>query len=124
MILFYYHIMNLVSIMTAAFALTSATPDIQADNSIPVIGKNQITLTNDRLTPEALWAMGRIGAVAVSPDAQHIAYTVSYYSVEQNKSHTVIYCMNSDGSNNVPLTKGKHNESQPSFSADGKKSHS
>ena len=30
------------------------------------IGKNHITLSSDLMTPEALWAMGRIGDYAVS----------------------------------------------------------
>ena len=40
------------------------------------------------MTPEALWAMGRIGSVTVSPDERQIAYTVSYYSVPENKSNS------------------------------------
>lgn len=55
------------------------------------IGRNEITLESDVMTPEALWAMGRIGAYSVSPNGKQIAYQVSYYSVEQNRSHTVIY---------------------------------
>lgn len=102
--------------LTAALTLSA---NIQATETEPIIGKSHITLANDRLTPEALWAMGRIGGMVVSPDAHHIAYTVSYYSVEQNKSHTVICCMQPDGSDNKQLTTGKDNETSPAFSADG-----
>lgn len=48
--------------------------------------------------------MGRIGSSCVSPDGKRIAYTVSYYSVKENKSHLVIYVMNADGSGNQLLT--------------------
>lgn len=106
--------------LTAAIALTATTP-APAQNQEPIIGKNQITLTSDRLTPEALWAMGRIGSLAVSPDHKLITYTVSYYSVKQNKSHTVIYLMKADGSENTLLTKTAANESDPSFSPDSKR---
>jgi len=52
------------------------------------IQKPQITIAGGRLTPEALWAMGRINAVQVDPETGWIAYTVSYYSVEENRSTT------------------------------------
>lgn len=48
------------------------------------VGKQEIKLSNDRFTAEALWAMGRIGSATVNSDNQ-LAYTVSYYSVEKNK---------------------------------------
>ena len=44
------------------------------------IGKNEIIIEGGRMTPEALWAMGRIGSVSPPPDGQMIAYDVSYYS--------------------------------------------
>lgn len=56
------------------------------------------------MTPEALWAMGRIGTAQASPDGKHIIYQVGYYSVKQNKGHQVIYIMDSDGKNNKMLT--------------------
>ena len=95
--------MNLIHVMTAALTLASTSP-VSGANDGQIIGKNQITLTGDRLTPEALWAMGRIGTFAVSPDAQKIVYTVSYYSVQQNKSHTVLYLMDADGANPTPVS--------------------
>ena len=102
--------MNLIQVMTAALGLASAAPAVSANEGQDIIGKNQITLTGDRLTPEALWAMGRIGSFTVSPDAKKIAYTVSYYSVKQNKSHTVIYLMNADGTESTMLTTTADNE--------------
>jgi len=61
----------------------------QTDENI--ITRSDIKLESDVMTPEALWAMGRIGSYAVSPDGQKVAYQVSYYSVEENRSNTVIY---------------------------------
>jgi len=61
------------------------------------IQKPQITITGGRLTPEALWAMGRINAVQVDPETGWIAYTVSYYSVEENRSTTWIRICCEDG---------------------------
>ena len=38
------------------------------------IGKSDISLKSNLMTPEALWAMGRIGGVAASPDGSKIAF--------------------------------------------------
>ncbi len=45
----------------------------------------------ERLTPERLWDLQRIGDVAVSPDGQHLAYLVTKYSVEENQGTTSLY---------------------------------
>ena len=86
-----------------------------------LIGRSDIRINNKRLTPEALWAMGRIGSVAVSPDAAKVAYTVSYYSVPQNKSNTEIFVMNADGSGNMQLTHNAWQENQPTWIKNGEK---
>ena len=79
------------------------------------IGKQNITLTNDLMTPEALWAMGRIGGYAASPDGQKIVYQVGYYSVKHNKSHQVLYIMNADGTGQKKLTMGSKNETDAAW---------
>lgn len=108
--------------MITTLVAVGATTMVSAAQDTPqIIGKNQTVITSDRLTPEVLWGMGRIGSLNVSPDAGLIVYTVTYYSVQQNKSHTVICKMKSDGSDQIQLTTTAYNESDPSFSADGKK---
>ncbi len=67
------------------------------------------------MTPEALWAMGRIGGVAASPDGSKVVYQVGYYSVKQNKSHQVICVMNADGSSQQQLTKSSKSETDPTW---------
>ena len=81
----------------------------------PFIGRNEITLQSDTFTPEALWAMGRIGSYAASPDGQKIAYQVTYYSVEENRSHAVICLMNADGSDQKMLTTSSKSENDPAW---------
>ena len=98
-------------------ATTEATP---VKDSL-LIGRLDIKTEGKRLTPEALWAMGRIGGVTVSPDAARVAYTVSYYSVQQNKSNTEIFVMNADGSGNTQLTQDAWQENQPAWIKEGKK---
>ncbi len=66
---------------------SNQTPDTKHQTPIT---KPQITLEGGRLTPEALWAMGRIGSVTLDIETGHVAYTVSYYSVSENRSTTWI----------------------------------
>ena len=86
-----------------------------------VIGRSDIRIENRLMTPEALWAMGRIGSVTPSPDAGRVAYTVSYYSVAQNKSNTELFVMNADGSGNTQLTRSSWHENQPAWIKGGQK---
>lgn len=89
-----------------------------------MIGKttdiNQIT-TSDRMTPEALWAMGRIGGAAASPDGKTIVYQVAYYSVKENKSHQTLYRVNADGKDTRALTTTAANESDAAWIAGGQR---
>ena len=110
--------------MTAAILMSTSacvSPDKNAATDTPIIGKQEIEVTNKRMTPEVLWAMGRIGSMSVSPDGKKIAYTVSYYSVKENKGHTVIYVMNADGSDNRLLTLSAASESDPQWIRNGEK---
>jgi dipeptidyl aminopeptidase/acylaminoacyl peptidase len=84
------------------------------------IGKQNIQLSSDLMTPEALWAMGRISSYAASPDGTKIVYQVGYYSVKHNKSHQVLYIMNSDGTNSQKLTTNSKNETDAAWLPDGR----
>ena len=105
----------------AAALLFQASGNIYAQQDMgKPIGKNDIKLNSDLMTPEALWAMGRISAYAASPDGKRIVYQVGYYSVKENKSHHVLYVMNADGSGQQLLTKTAKNETDPSWMKDGR----
>ena len=77
--------------------------------------------TNDRMTPEALWAMGRIGGAAASPDGKTVAYQVGYYSVKQNKSHQMLYTQTTDGKQQTVLTTSAKSETDPAWIEGGKR---
>ena len=111
--------MNKAFMVAAALAVGCNTANAQESNNF--IGKNNITLNSDLMTPEALWAMGRIGGHQASPDGKRIVYQVSYYSVKENKSHTVIYVMDADGKNNKMLTTSAKSESDAVWTANGEK---
>ncbi len=85
-----------------------------------IIMRSDIKLESDVMTPEALWAMGRIGSYTVaSPDSAKIAYQVTYYSVAQNKSHTVLYTTDG-GKEPKLLTTSAKSESDPAWLNDGR----
>ena len=86
----------------------------KADNDVK-IGKQNIKLTNDLMTPEALWAMGRIGSAEASADGKQIVYQVGYYSVKANKSQQKIAIVNADGTGNTTLTTGTKSETDPTW---------
>ena len=86
-----------------------------------MIQKNNIRIDGDRMTPEALWAMGRIGSYATSPDGKQIVYTVAYYSVKQNKGHHMLFVMDAKGLNKSQLTTSAKNETDPAWIDGGKR---
>ena len=78
----------------ATLALLSASCQVKEDTTKAPITKPEITIEGGRLTPEALWAMGRINSVLPNEETNQIAYTVSYYSVEENRSSSWIRIAN------------------------------
>ena len=110
-------IMATMAITSIAMSDNTQAQAQQAD----IIGKSTITIDGGLMTPEALWAMGRIGGVSVSPDAKSIVYGVSYYSVEQNKSHHTLNIMGAKGENDTKLTTTAHNETSAAWIKNGSK---
>lgn len=86
-----------------------------------IIGKQDVKIDNGLMTPEALWAFGRVSGVEVSPDGNTILYGVSYYSIEQNKGNRDLYTMNIDGSENTQITKTPKSEFNAVWRPDGQK---
>ena len=79
------------------------------------IGKQNIKLSSNLMTPEALWAMGRIAGAEASADGKQIVYQVGYYSVKANKSQQKIAVINADGTGNTTLTTGSKSETDPTW---------
>ena len=86
--------------------------------SEPVIGKNEIKLDSDRLTAEALWAMGRIGQAEINEQTGLVVYSVTYYSVEQNKSNSELFLLNPADGTTVQLTNDNHYQGQAHWLSD------
>ncbi len=75
-----------------------------------IIGKPEMEVENGRFTPEVLWALGRMGEMAVSPDGSKIAYTLSYTDMEANGSNAELYLMDIEGGDGERLTMTSESE--------------
>ena len=106
------------AMILAAAALTMSTTTVDAQT---MIQKNEIKVENHLMTPEALWAMGRIGAAEASPNGKQIVYQVGYYSVKENKGHQMLFVMDANGKNQKALTTDAKSESDAAWIASGQK---
>ena len=70
-----YYIIMIKAMILAAAALTMSATAVDAQT---MIEKNNIKVENHLMTPEVLWAMGRIGAAEASPNGKQIVYQVGY----------------------------------------------
>ena len=112
---------NIKTLLAASTLVIAGNTNINARNTATeFIGKQQPELKNDRMTPEALWAMGRIGDFNISPDGKQAVYAVSYYSVKQNKSHSVLYTLDLNNLQPKQLTTSTKSESGAVFMKDGR----
>jgi Tol biopolymer transport system component len=111
-------ILNLLGIALVAIFLFSCE---ETTTHQEVIGKKDIQLASDRMTPEVLWSFGRVGGIEVSPDYGHLIFTVTYYDIDLNKGNRDIYRMKSDGTDMARLTESPENEYNAIWKPDGSK---
>ena len=111
-------IFALIFLTIVAISFTSC--DHEANNT-PLIGKKEMKLSTDRMTPEILWSLGRVGEFEVSPDHKKVLFSITYYDIEQNKGNRELYLMNTDGSGLEQLTKTPENESDYTWRPDSRK---
>ena len=94
------------------------TDPMKIDNSLTEAEKSA-----GILTPEVMWKMGRVGGSTVSPDGKTVLYTVSYYSMKDDKSSTHIWSVPTEGGEAVQITDGAGKEASIQWSADGSRSY-
>ena len=110
----------LVMSTTMMLAACGGTKDA-GQSAEALICKSDIKIEGMRMTPEALWAMGRISELSVSPDNKQIVYSVAYYSVSQNKSNRELFVMNADGSDTKQITHTPYQENAAVWIKNGTK---
>lgn len=72
------------------------------------------------MTPELLWKLGRVGAECISPDGKSVIYGISYPNVETNKSVRQLYSMPIAGGDPTQLTSSEGNKSEVRMAGGGK----
>jgi dipeptidyl aminopeptidase/acylaminoacyl peptidase len=106
-------------VFTALFiTLLGCQPKVKEE---PLIGKKELKLATDRMTPEVLWSLGRVGEFEVSPDLKQVLFSITYFDIPRNKSNRELYLMAVDGSDLKQLTKTPENEFNYLWRPDGKK---
>ncbi|MFW5963084.1 MAG: prolyl oligopeptidase family serine peptidase [Bacteroidota bacterium] len=82
---------------------------------------DNISLDSEIMTPEALWSFGRVSGVQVSPDQNHILFSVSFYDIEENEGNSEIFVMSTEGGEAKNITKTEESEFNARWRPDGEK---
>ena len=90
--------------LAAAGCSTSSQTDEKPIGPTPFAELPKSQYGDDYLTPEALWAMGRIGGADIHPTTGHIIYSVTYYSVKENCSNSELFVLPAGATEPIQLT--------------------
>jgi len=93
----------------------------ESKNKAALIGKKEMKLTSNIMTPEVLWSFGRVSEPVVSPDKSTILYGITYYDIPQNKGNRELYTIGVDGKNMKQITQTKFSEYSATWTPDGGK---
>ncbi|MCH5248171.1 MAG: S9 family peptidase [Muribaculaceae bacterium] len=105
-----------VSLLMGCNATTGTSDDNES-----IIEKPDFKSSSRVFSVEALEALGRVGSPVVSPDDSTILFSISYESVEQNKSNADLYVMPVNGGEPTRITRTKKSESNGEWIEDGKR---
>lgn len=107
--------------LTSILALMFAGCDKkQGTGDVKLIGPKDVKIENGLLTPEIMWAMGRVSGAEISPDGSKILFGVTWYDVAENKGNRELYVMNTDGSGRIQITQTPFSEQEARWTPDGK----
>src|SRR5215510_8783913 len=89
---------------------------------IPLLLLSITAIAQNNWSPEQCLKMKNISSVRVSPDGNKVLYTVREAIMTDDRSEYVnqVWLCNADGGNNIQLTKGDKNSSNPQWSPDAK----
>ena len=59
-----------------------------------------LTQSQDKLTPETLWKIGRVSDPKLSPDKKTVIYGVKNYDLAANKGTNILYSLNLQNNKN------------------------
>lgn len=104
-------------LLAILFSCTQKKPESQFGNYTPEIPQ----LTSDIMTPEVLWSFGRLGEPTVAPDGKQVAYTITYFNIEENQSYRDIYVTQIENKSVRKLTGTSEQEFNIQWRPDGQK---
>ncbi len=108
---------SFAALMFILFACTVQTESTSRKGFVP----ETPNLNSDLMTPEVLWSFGRLGESRVSPDGEHVLYSVTYFNIEENRAYRDIYSVSVSGGEMKNLTNSSFNEFNAVWRPDGKK---
>lgn len=98
----------MASLLLLPAIVSCTTGEKAADEAI--IERPEVTVQDGKFTPEVLMALGSVSSPVVSPDGKKVLYSVSFTSIEQNKSNAELWVMDIDGNNPTRLTTSPRSE--------------
>jgi len=110
----------LVVIMLFISCKNEANKKGEGDKEAKIIGKPELKLASDVMTPEVLWSFGRLDDVQVSPDETTLLFGITYYDIPENKGNRELYTMSVNGGEMKRITETAGGEYQAVWSNDGK----
>ncbi len=100
-----------------AFVATGGcTPSDKSDVTFDPL---KVELDGNRMTPENLWRLAKVGNAQVSPDGRNIAFTVATTDIAEDKTYAEIYLLPVEGGTPFRLTYTRENEYEIAWLPDG-----
>ena len=87
---------------------------------IPLLLMSLNAVTQNVMTPELLWKLGRVAPLGLSVDGKNIVYKVTFPSVEENKSTKKLFTLPINGGNATEIKETKAILADKNSSPDGK----
>ena len=75
----------------------------------------------NRMTPELLWDLKRVGNIQVSPDNSTILFSIKEYDLNKNKGENNLYTLSINGGDIKKITNFSGNKYDAQWRPDGKK---
>jgi dipeptidyl aminopeptidase/acylaminoacyl peptidase len=78
------------------------------------------SFAQNKMTPELLWQLGRVGGLGISKDGKYVLYNVITYNMPENTGSTKTYMVPVAGGYAVPVTNTDSLITNDKISSDGK----
>ncbi|MDE6644583.1 MAG: S9 family peptidase [Muribaculaceae bacterium] len=117
----YSHIIMSAAILPLAVACGGNGTATENNADAPMIDKTDFKATSRIFSIEAMGALGRLSSPTLSPDGKTVLYSLSYESLEQNRSNACLYTIPADGGEITRITNTPKSESNAVWIDGGKR---